>query len=235
VINTQHSPGKIINFHKAVCHEKNKKVALSNFSTFPLLPLTTAQMYYKRTIETVQTILIPYKQKGGREMKKTFFITVLVLGLLSAYSYAEMEGHMMHQGMMGGPGSEEHEGVPGEYMMNPYMMGGMMGRGMMGGCGMMGGMMGRGMMGGCDMMGGGMMGSGMMGGCGMGPGMWGYGYQQKAFQKFLDDTKDLRKELHNLKFEYFEAVRNPDSKPEDIDKLEKEMNELQKKIYEKWK
>jgi len=167
-------------------------------------------------------------------MKKVFFITVLVLGLLSTYGFAGMEGHMMHQGMMGGSGSEGHEGMPDEYMMNPYMMGGMMGRGMMGGCGMMGGgMMGRGMMGGCDMMGGGMMGSGMMSGCGMGPGMWGYGYQQKAFQKFLDDTKDLRKELHNLKFEYFEAVRNPDSKPEDIDKLEKEMNELQKKIYEK--
>jgi len=213
-------------------------VVLWLFITLPLRLLTTAQMYYKRTIDTVQTILIPYNQKGGREMKKVFFITVLVLGLLSTYGFAGMEGHMMHQGMMGGSGSEGHEGMPDEYMMNPYMMGGMMGRGMMGGCGMMGGgmmggMMGRGMMGGCDMMGGGMMGSGMMGGCGMGPGMWGYGYQQKAFQKFLDDTKDLRKELHNLKFEYFEAARNPDSKPEDIDKLEKEMNELQKKIYEK--
>jgi peptidoglycan hydrolase CwlO-like protein len=154
-------------------------------------------------------------------MKKVFFITVLVMGLLSAYSYAEMEGHMMHQGMMGGPGMEEHEGMPDEYMMNPCMMNcGMMGRGMMGG----------GMMGGC-----GMMGGGMMGGYGMGPGMWGYGYQQKAFQKFLDETKDLRKELHNLKFEYFEAVRNPDSRPEDIDKLEKEMKELQKKIFEKRK
>jgi peptidoglycan hydrolase CwlO-like protein len=169
-------------------------------------------------------------------MKKVFFVTVLVLGLLSAYSYAEMEGHMMHRGMMGGPGMEEHEGMPDECMMNPCMMNcgmmgcgcGMMGRGMMGGCGMMGGgMMGRGMMGG------GMMGGGMMGGYGMGPGMWGYGYQQKAFQKFLDETKDLRKELHNLKFEYFEAVRNPDSKAEDIDKLEKEMKELQKKIFEK--
>jgi peptidoglycan hydrolase CwlO-like protein len=86
---------------------------------------------------------------------------------------------------------------------------------------------GYGMREGCGMMGHGMMGRGMW------QGMWGYGYQQKAFQKFLDVTKDLRKQLHDMKFEYFELARNPETKPEDIDKLKKEMQELQKKIFEK--
>lgn len=166
-------------------------------------------------------------------MKKVLFLTVLALSLLTAYSHAEMEGHMMGHSMMGGSGLEE--GMSDERMTHPCMMGyGMMGCGMMGPCGMTG----CGMMEGCGMMGHGMMGRGMTGGhgmmgCGMGPGMWGYGYQQKAFQKFLNETKDLRKELHNMKFEYFEAVRNPDTKPEDVEKLEKDMKELQKKIYEK--
>jgi hypothetical protein len=37
-------------------------------------------------------------------------------------------------------------------------------------------------------------------------------------QKFLDETSDVRKDLHNKKFEYFEATRNPDTKPETIAK-----------------
>jgi hypothetical protein len=52
-------------------------------------------------------------------------------------------------------------------------------------------------------------------------------------QKFLDETSDVRKDLHNKKFEYFEATRNPDTKPETIAKLEKETRELQEKLYTK--
>ncbi len=96
-------------------------------------------------------------------------------------------------------------------------------------------------------MGGGMMGDqqgqtgqgGMMGGQGMmGPDR-GYdkdpGYEQdtKKYQKFLDDTTKSRKELYDKRFEYFEAMRNPDTKQETISKLEKEIQELQGKLYEK--
>lgn len=102
-----------------------------------------------------------------------------------------------------------------------------------GGYGMGPGMMRRG-----GMMGGYGMGPGMMhgyGGYGMGPGMMGPGYyqQSEACQKFLDENAGLRKELNNKRFEYFEAVRNPKTTPDAAAKLEKELRELQEKIYAK--
>jgi hypothetical protein len=128
-----------------------------------------------------------------------------------------------------------------------------MGPGMMGGWGP-----GYGMMGGWGGYGGYGMGPGMMygwggrgpgyGGYGMGPGMmygWGgyvpsygrgpsWGYtQSEECQKFFDDTAKLRKELHNKRFEYFEAYRNPDTKPDTLAKLDREIHALQEKIYEK--
>ncbi len=146
-------------------------------------------------------------------MKKTLFIILTLTFLFAVESSAHMMGGMMGGGIMGGmmgmPGYEEGYGYP--EMMGPCMM---MGPGMMG-QGMMGGMMGHGM-----------MGRGMMGPC-----MWGYG--AKEYQKFMDDTRELRKELHNKRFEYFEAMRDPDTKPETVNKLEKEMWEIQRKIYEK--
>ncbi len=51
--------------------------------------------------------------------------------------------------------------------------------------------------------------------------------------KFLRDTRELRKELNEKRFEYFEALRNPETKPETITKLQKEIWDLQQKIYEK--
>ncbi|GBE02377.1 MAG TPA: hypothetical protein ENH50_06440 [Nitrospirae bacterium] len=115
--------------------------------------------------------------------------------------------------------------------------GSMMGSGSGMGYGMMGGGMGPGMMGGG--MGYGMMGGGMMG-YGMGPGMMGGGYgtgrsyATNAYdQKFLDETKNLRKQLNGKRFEYFEALRNPKTTPDTIAKLEKEITELQKNIYAK--
>ncbi|MCK5512090.1 MAG: hypothetical protein KAI96_04740 [Thermodesulfovibrionia bacterium] len=76
-----------------------------------------------------------------------------------------------------------------------------------------------------------MMGGGMMG-YGMGQGMMGY-CNKEEFNKFLDETIDSRKELHNKRFEYSEALRNPKTKPETITNYENEIHELQKKIYEK--
>lgn len=128
----------------------------------------------------------------------------------------------------------------GGYGMGPGMMGGGYG----GGPGWGGGYgMGPGMMGGGGYgygMGPGMMGPGWGGGYGMGPGMmgpgWGgrqgYGLSEEC-HKYFDETAGLRKELNNKRFEYFEALRNPKAKPEDATKFEKEIWELQQKIYSK--
>lgn len=175
-------------------------------------------------------------------MKRVFVITILIFGLMVTFSFAHMQEGMMGSDMMGSQSQKRTGWTPYYYGYCPHMMGpSMMGRGMMG-PGMMGhgmpgmGMMGPGMMG--MMHGGGMgygMGTGMMHGMGMmGPGMMGYG-NVEAYQKFLNETVDLRKELHNKKFEYFEALRNPKTKTETITKLEKGIQELQSKIYEKTK
>ncbi len=184
-------------------------------------------------------------------MKQIFIITALILGLSAVNSSAQMQGGMMDQETIQVGKGQKQTGEmskhgPCSQMMGTGMGHGMMGRGMMGsgmGHGMMGCGMGRGMMGsgmghgmmGCGM-GHGMMGSGMghgVMGCGMGHGMM--GYNAEFYRKFLDETAGLRKELHSKKFEYFEALRNPKTKNEDITKLEKEIQELQSKIYEKTK
>jgi hypothetical protein len=75
------------------------------------------------------------------------------------------------------------------------------------------------------------VGPGMMG-FGMGSGMW--GYDANSYDKFLNNSVDLRRELNNRQFDYNEALRNRDVKSDDLIKLEKEMMELQMKIKEKW-
>ena len=54
-----------------------------------------------------------------------------------------------------------------------------------------------------------------------------------ADQKFLDETADLRKEIHEKRFEYFEARRNPGTTTETLTDLEREIGELQEKLYAK--
>jgi len=195
-------------------------------------------------------------------MKRILVVSTLVLLLTASYSFAHMHQGTIGKDMMGSPGygtSEESEdsgygmmGSGGYGMMRPGAMGyggsgmmgysgyGMMGPGAMGygGNAMMGhhqmmhgmgsGMMGYGM--GLGMMGGG--GCGMMG-YGMGPGMM-RGYASNAYEKFMNDTKDLRKKLHDKKFEYYEAVRQPDITREDVSKIEKEMWKIKKNINDKW-
>jgi|Deesub1362A_J573_1020465.scaffolds.fasta_scaffold00171_25 hypothetical protein len=172
-------------------------------------------------------------------MKGILLSILLVLAVLTTDSLAHMEG-----GMMSGGGQGRHEGMEttstyySPYQMMGYGMMGMMGPGMMGGYGMGSGMMGYGT---CPCYGYGMMhnmmmGSGMgYGGCGMmGPGMmWGYGAER--YQRFLDETVDLRRQLNSKTFEYYEALRNPETKTETVIKLQKEIQELQRKIYEKAK
>jgi hypothetical protein len=170
-------------------------------------------------------------------MKRIILITLLIAGLTAAYSFAQMG-----QGMMGSQSQQQPAENPygGGYYPCPQMMG----PGMMGGYGMGPDMMGPGMMGGYG------MGPGMMGGYGMGPGMMGrgmmgYGYRsygsnpqeyqkyQEEYQKYLNQTVDLRKKLHDKRFEYFEAMRNPDTKRDTLMRLEKEIRDLQWDIYEK--
>lgn len=77
----------------------------------------------------------------------------------------------------------------------------------------------------------GMMGGGYGMGYGYG-GRQGYGPSEEC-QKYFDETAALRKDLHNKRFEYFEALRNPKTKPEEANKFEKEIWALQQEIYSK--
>jgi len=151
-------------------------------------------------------------------------------GMMRGYGYG------MGPQMMGGYG----------YGMGPGMMGYGMGPGMMGGYGhgMQHNMMG----GGCYGMGPGMMGSygygmgpGMMGsyGYGMGPGMMGYyspeqyDKQFKENQDFLNETREMRKKMHALRFDYAEALRNPETDKKELERLNAEMESIWKLIDEK--
>jgi hypothetical protein len=52
-------------------------------------------------------------------------------------------------------------------------------------------------------------------------------------KKFLDETAGMRRDLHDKKFEYFEATRDPEKNHDKLTKLEKEIYEIQSKIREK--
>jgi hypothetical protein len=145
-----------------------------------------------------------------KEIKKTVIISILALGLLTGPALAQNSNttqpqHQMNGNMMGGD------------MQGGGMQGGMMNKGMMNG-GMMGGNQGKwgGM--GCN----GMMGGAMMNQ--MTPG------QQQAF---MDQTTDMRKEMMDLRYDYMEAMRNPNTNPKDLAKIEKQMLELRTKMMGK--
>jgi hypothetical protein len=120
--------------------------------------------------------------------------------------------------------------------MDPGMMGGYGGYGR--GPGMMGGYGGYGR--GPGMMGG-------YGGYGMGPGMMGnYGYgvcpqcgrmggpyfnSNEEYTNFLNQTKEQRKKLNNLMFEYNEEINSPNPDREKLAKMEKEIDELRSEIF----
>jgi len=78
------------------------------------------------------------------------------------------------------------------------------------------------------------MGPGMMGGHGYGRGPRGYGREQSAAcRTFLDETAGLRKELANKRYDYAETLRKPGTTPETLAKAEREIGELEEKIYAK--
>ncbi|HOP35328.1 MAG TPA: hypothetical protein PL090_03320 [Syntrophales bacterium] len=98
-------------------------------------------------------------------------------------------------------------------------------------------------------MGPGMMHRGMGSGMtyrGMAPGMRGYGpdtmergwggygyHQSEECQTFLNDTADLRRQLHTKRFEYSEADRDPKTTSAQLKKLGQEIDDLRNKIAEK--
>jgi hypothetical protein len=77
--------------------------------------------------------------------------------------------------------------------------------------------------------GGQMMGPGYGGRMMMEPGGQGSGPDQAS----LNETADLRKELHNKKFEYYEAMRDPKTTVETLSILEKEIYDMRSRIREK--
>ena len=54
-----------------------------------------------------------------------------------------------------------------------------------------------------------------------------------AYQYFLDQTEVLRKKLLTRMFDYYEAIRKPNTKSATIQKIEKEIVDLRWKIYDK--
>lgn len=159
---------------------------------------------------------------------------------------------MMHESMQQ---SDKQKQNHHPYMQQDKMGRQDMGRGMMGrqdmgmGRGMMDGMgMGRGMMG-CMGMGPGMMdgyhgmGMGMMGG--MGPMMHHHMMggadgpiienfdSLEDFETFLDETKEQRRKLHNMRFEYMEKMRQPETTVGELKQMKKETYSLMEEIHKK--
>ena len=140
-------------------------------------------------------------------MKKIILTTVIVLTMA-----------------IGAAGSGNARMMDGGQQAN--MAGHKSGMMMGGGMGMKGNMMGSGMMGGKQMMGPGMMGPMMMG-----PGM---GMQNmKRYNRFMNKTKDLRRKLYDMGFDYGEAMRNPKTTIGDLQRMRQEMGKLQRQIMRK--
>ena len=73
----------------------------------------------------------------------------------------------------------------------------------------------------------------MMGGWNMPPctGVQGPYKTNAEYAKFLYDTREERKRLHGLMFDYGEAMRAPEPDREKLLAMEKEINELRSKIF----
>ncbi len=75
---------------------------------------------------------------------------------------------------------------------------------------------------------------GHMDGTGYGGHMGGQtGQRYEEDQTFLNETVDIRKELHEKRFEYAEANRDPNTTIGTIRALEKEIYDLERQINEK--
>ena len=132
-------------------------------------------------------------------------------GSAASQMMGDGKGAMMHRNM------QQQDGL--SYGQNPSSR---FRSSMTGPCGMMPGMMG-GMMNGSGM---GQM--GMMGSLGMGQ-----SGSSEEMTKFFEQTRELRKKLHDLRFEYGEQTRNPNTTIGELQNMREEMYELHGKIIEK--
>ncbi len=163
-------------------------------------------------------------------MKKKVLATLLLPFFLAGTGTAvsqmsDGKKKMMHQQMQQQDGSDyDQKASPrsGSSMAGPcVMMPGMMSGGMMPG------MMGGGMMSG-GMMGGGMGQMGMMGPMGMDQNV-----SPEKMRSFFEETRTMRKELHDLRFQYGEKMRNPDTTIGELQDMRERMHELHAKIMKK--
>ena len=171
-------------------------------------------------------------------MNRTVFTAILLL-FLAAPAMAQVAGgygqHVMEGEEEAPPQQQQQQAQAAQqqyppYGMHPNMMG-------------YGGGYGYGM--GQHMMGG--YGYGMMPPM-MGPG-WGHnpmhhmggwvppctqGPRNKSaeeYTKFMDNTRDDRRKLHNLMFDYGEVMRNPEPDQEKLQAMQKEIFDLREKIF----
>ncbi len=68
---------------------------------------------------------------------------------------------------------------------------------------------------------------------GPGGGTWKDTIGGEEGQKFLNETVDLRKDMHDKKFELREALRDPDTTLATVTKLEREIQSIKETIREK--
>ncbi len=145
------------------------------------------------------------------------------------------QGKMMRQMMQNRQMANAGQGSSG-MMANKGMMGKGMMPMMMNGCRMSPMMMEGGMMGMMMpmMRGKGMMGRGMMPMMGYNPALSSnYFKNYKKFQKFFNETRNLRKKLNDLQFEYGEARWNPNTTLGELQRMRARLNKLRQKIYAK--
>jgi len=140
-----------------------------------------------------------------KKMKRNVIASIMVLGFLAVPVFAHNNSTTQPQQQMNGN------------MMGGGMMGsqGMQGRGMQGG-----GMMGQGNWNnmGCN---------GMMGGAMMNQ------MNPNQQQSFMDATTELRQKMVDLRFDYKEAMRNPDTDPKELAKIEKQMLDIRSQMMGK--
>jgi hypothetical protein len=152
-------------------------------------------------------------------MKTAAITSLLTLGLMAGPAIAQTETKTTapHQQM-----DENIMNGNGQGMMGKKMMRGKASMGMMGGKGMMM----RGNMGSMKMMGQG-TGLGMMGG-GMMKNM-----STENQHKFMNASKEMRKDMHMMRFEHMEAMRNPKTTLEDLATMEQKMLDTRKEMMKK--
>ena len=75
---------------------------------------------------------------------------------------------------------------------------------------------------------------GMMSKCPVASG-YAHGWDKEIYRKYLDETADLRREMNNVRFDFKEARRNPDTTQKILAELEKKFFDLHAQVQEKFR